>query len=323
MDFKVASAAIHEEIQLATISKSPLELYEPVNYILSLGGKRMRPMLVLMGSYLFSNDWQTAVKPSLAVELFHNFTLMHDDIMDDAPLRRGKPTVHTKWDGNTAILSGDAMMIKAYDFLDDLPAENYKKAVQLFNKTAVEVCEGQQYDMNFETREDVSEVEYLEMIRLKTAVLLGFSLELGALLGGANEADCQAIYQFGEDIGIGFQLKDDILDVYGDSAQFGKQVGGDILANKKTFLLIEALEKANTQQRSLLTYWLTRDSFDPQEKVDAVTAIYNEIGVKKLAEEKMNAYFEKGFQGLANIDIDEERKANLKAFSIDILNRIK
>lgn len=323
MDINKAIEAVNCELENFAFPAEPKELYEPVTYILSLGGKRLRPLLVLLGNYLFSGKWEEALKPSLSVEMFHNFTLMHDDIMDAAPLRRGKETVHTKWNSNTAILSGDAMMIKVYDALSDLEPAKYKKVVQLFNYTALEVCEGQQYDMNFETRNNVSEEEYLEMIRLKTAVLLGFSLQLGAILGDAKDADAEKLKHFGDAIGIGFQLKDDILDVYGDAKDFGKQVGGDIISNKKTFLLITALKDATPEQRGKLEYWITRDSFDTNEKVAAVTALYNQIGVKEKAEKVMNAYFEKGFTLLNEIVIESQRKEVLRLFANDILMRIK
>ncbi len=323
MDIKKVIEAVNSELEKFELPAEPKELYQPVSYILSLGGKRLRPMLVLLGKYLFSNEWEDALKPSLSVEVFHNFTLMHDDIMDEAPLRRGKATVHTQWNDNTAILSGDAMMIKAYDALDDLEPVLYKKVIRLFNQTALEVCEGQQYDMNFESRNDVSVEEYLEMIRLKTAVLLGFSLQMGAILGGANDADAQKIKQFGDAIGLGFQLKDDILDVYGDAKDFGKQVGGDIISNKKTFLLITALKEANAEQRSKLEYWITRDGFSAEEKVKRVTDLYNEIGVITKAEQVMNNYFDEGFELLNSIDADTSRKEILRLFTNDILNRIK
>lgn len=323
MDIKKALSEVNSNIENFDFGQNPIELYEPARYILSIGGKRLRPLLVILGSYLFDNDWGKAIKPSVAVEVFHNFTLMHDDIMDEAPLRRGKETVHTKWDDNTAILSGDAMLIKAYTALDDLAPVEYKKTVQLFNQTALEVCEGQQFDMNFETRIDVTEQEYIEMIRLKTAVLLGFSLELGSIIGGANEENIQLIRAFGEEIGIGFQLKDDILDVFGDASQVGKQVGGDIISNKKTFLLIKALEKANKEQRAKLEYWISRDSFDAQEKVASVIAIYNEIGIRELSEKVMETYFNSAFDKLERIESEENKKAVLKAFAIDIMNRIK
>lgn len=323
MDIKKVIEAVNSELEKFELPAKPEELYQPVSYILSLGGKRLRPILVLLGKFLFSSDWQSALKPSLSVEVFHNFTLMHDDIMDEAPLRRGEATVHTKWNDNTAILSGDAMMIKAYDTLSDLEPALYKKVIMLFNQTALEVCEGQQYDMNFESRGDVSVDEYLEMIRLKTAVLLGFSLQMGAILGGASDSNAQKIKQFGDAIGIGFQLKDDILDVYGDAKDFGKQVGGDILSNKKTFLLITALKEANAEQRGKLDYWITRDAFDAAEKVKVVTDLYNEIGVKAKAEHVMNSYFDKGFELLNSIDVDATRKETLRLFAYDILNRIK
>ena len=323
MDIQKVLNAVNEDLEKFNFGTTPNELYEPARYILAIGGKRLRPLLVILGHHLFSDNWEDVIRPSVAVEIFHNFTLMHDDIMDAAPLRRGEETVHTKWNNNTAILSGDAMLIKAYKALDGLDPISYKRTVQLFNKTAVEVCEGQQYDMNFETRNDVSESEYIEMIRLKTAVLLGFSLELGSILAGATKENTKLIRAFGEEIGIGFQLKDDILDVFGDASAVGKQVGGDIISNKKTFLLIKALEKANAEQKAKLEHWINRDTFEPKEKVEAVTAIYNEIGINELSNSVAESYFEGAFQKLQKIDAPEDKKALLKAFSIDIMNRIK
>ncbi|MFT5642206.1 MAG: geranylgeranyl diphosphate synthase type II, partial [Cyclobacteriaceae bacterium] len=249
---------VNSEIEKLKFGDEPANLYDPISYILSLGGKRLRPTLVLLGYNLFKRDFESVLRPALAVEVFHNFTLMHDDIMDEAPLRRGKPTVHEKWNSTVGILSGDTMLVKAYDLLLEVDDQYFKESVRLFNKTAVEVCEGQQIDMNFESRDDVSVSEYINMIRLKTAVLLGFSLQYGALLGGASEEERAHLYEVGVNMGLGFQLMDDLLDVYADQAKFGKQVGGDIVSNKKTFLLIEALELASDQQKVALNDWLNK-----------------------------------------------------------------
>jgi geranylgeranyl diphosphate synthase type II len=312
---------LEDHIKNHRYGDSPKELYEPIRYIMSLGGKRLRPMLVMLGYSLFDKNPKEIVDQALAVEVFHNFTLMHDDIMDDAPLRRGKATVHEKWNTNTAILSGDVMLVKAYELLLSTPKGQLKQVIRMFNTCAAEVCEGQQFDMVFETKNKVTEAEYLEMIRLKTAVLIGMSLELGGVLADANEADHRALYDFGVNIGIGFQLKDDLLDVYGDKDKFGKQVGGDIIANKKTFLLIEALEKANKKQKTALNKWIKTTDFDNKEKVDSVTTIYNEIGIKALTEAKMNEYFDKGFSALKKVNAGLAQKAHLKEFAETLIDR--
>jgi len=311
---------INHELQNNHFNGEPEELYKPIRYILDLGGKRLRPLLTLYGSYLFSGNCEKAVKPSLGVEVFHNFTLIHDDIMDKAPLRRGEATVHTKWDDNVAILSGDTMLFKAYEFLIQVDDDIVKKVIDLFNACAIEVCEGQQYDMNFEKREQVSEGEYINMIRLKTAVLLGFSLQLGALIGGADDDASALLQKFGEYIGIGFQLKDDLLDVYGDSNKIGKQHGGDIIANKKTYLLISALNLADKHQKQRLDHALFSLK-DNREKVKEVIAIYNEIGIKELTEEKMNEYFEGAFTYLDKIKCNPEYKQKLISFSRGLIDR--
>jgi geranylgeranyl diphosphate synthase type II len=295
--------ALENHIQGFSYGESPQELYEPIAYIMSLGGKRIRPLLTLMAYSLYKEDFQNILTPAMAVEVFHNFTLMHDDIMDDAPLRRGNQTVHEKWNANTAILSGDVMLVKAYDMLLEIEASKLKLCIQLFNKTAAEVCEGQQKDMNFETLPTVSEEDYVDMIRLKTAVLLGFALQFGAILAGAPEADAQHLYNFGVNIGIGFQLKDDLLDVYADKAKFGKQVGGDIISNKKTFLLLKAKELAKGNTKTLLENWIEAKDFDKAEKVAGVTAIYDELGIKELTESKMKEYFDKGFSEFASLKV--------------------
>lgn len=282
---------------------APIELYEPISYIMSLGGKRIRPLMTLMAYTLYKEDYESILTPASAVEVFHNFTLMHDDIMDDAPLRRGKATVHEMWNANTAILSGDVMLVKAYEMLAYVSPEKLPGVLRLFNQTAAEVCEGQQHDMNFERIDTVKEEDYIDMIRQKTAVLLGFALQFGALLADASQVEAQKLYDFGVNIGIGFQLKDDLLDVYADQAKFGKQVGGDIIANKKTFLLIKAKELASADLKNQLEDWLAKVDFDKQEKVKAVTSIYDQIGVKALTEKKMHAYFKKGFDQFNSLDV--------------------
>lgn len=313
--------ALEEEFQQQQYGQSPVELYEPIRYLMSLGGKRLRPLMTLMSTALFTDEWQKAIKPATAVEVFHNFTLMHDDIMDKAPLRRGKPTVHAKWNDNTAILSGDVMLVQAYELMLFVEDKNLKKALQRFNRTAAEVCEGQQFDMNFETRENVTEEEYIEMIRLKTSVLLGFALELGGIIGGASDKTCQTLYDLGINIGLGFQLKDDVLDVYGDPVKFGKQVGGDIISNKKTYMLIEALSSATGETKTQLEHWLSLKDFDPAEKVNAVRGIYDQLGIRQLAEAKINEYFEKAFDSLDSLKVEAERKAELRAFANILIDR--
>ncbi len=311
--------AIQTEIATTKYGESPAELYEPIEYLMSLGGKKMRPLLTVMATSIFSDDWQKAVKPALGVEVFHNFTLMHDDIMDAAPLRRGKPTVHEKWNENIAILSGDVMLVCAYELMTAVDDKIFKHVIRRFNRTAAEVCEGQQWDMNFATRNDVTEEEYINMIRLKTSVLLGFSLELGGLIAEADAESTQLLYDIGTNIGIGFQLKDDILDVYGDPEKFGKQVGGDIIENKKTWLLLKALEIGG--ENEVLKSWLNAKVFDKAEKVKAVTEIYNSLNIRQLAEQKMNTYFDKGLEGLAKLNASAVRKAPLIEITKQLIER--
>jgi geranylgeranyl diphosphate synthase, type II len=311
MTLKDFQQALNQEFSQQTYGENPPELYEPIRYLMALGGKRMRPLMTLMATALFTDDWQKAVRPASAVEVFHNFTLMHDDIMDKAPIRRGKPTVHEKWNDNIAILSGDVMLVQAYELLMDVEDVQFKKALKRFNRTAAEVCEGQQLDMNFESRATVSEEEYLEMIKLKTSVLLGFALELGGIIGGASDKSCELLYEIGINIGLGFQLKDDLLDVYGDPEKFGKQVGGDIISNKKTFMLIEAIEKASGETKIALDNWLNIKDFNSVEKVKAVTKIYDSLGIRQLAETRINDYFDKGLEALTLLKVDEERKIEL------------
>ncbi len=313
--------SLNREISRQQYGRHPTELYEPIRYIMSLGGKRLRPALTLLGSQLFTDHWQPFVRPAIAVEVFHNFTLMHDDIMDAAPLRRGQPTVHHRWNPNVAILSGDVMLVCAYDLLLEADHAKLPAVLKKFNRCAADVCEGQQLDMNFERLPTVSEADYLNMIRLKTAVLLGFSLEMGGMLAGAGAAQTGLLYEMGVNIGTGFQLKDDLLDVFGEQAKFGKQVGGDILANKKTFLLIEALELAKGNAAETLQYWLNAQDYDPQEKVRAVTEIYNSLNIRNVTEVKMNGFFDKGLQCLENIAVPEARKQPLRNFVEQLIHR--
>ncbi len=315
------------EEQIAKISLNPTtqadSLYKPIEYILNLDGKRMRPILTLLGCILFEDHYQKAIHAALATEVFHNFTLLHDDIMDRAPLRRNQLTVHEKWNTSTAILSGDAMLIKAYELLALTPSKHLSHLLALFNRCALEVCEGQQLDMEFESKGQVSQQEYLEMIRLKTAVLPGFCLEAGAIIGGAEPAESALLRQFGVYIGLGFQLKDDFLDVYGSQEKFGKQVGGDIIVNKKTFLLIRALEKAQDKQKKLLKNWLDKKKFNKKEKVSAITTIYNELNIKQELEKKINKYFDRSSTLLNKLEIAEQKKKYLVNFTKNLLRREK
>jgi geranylgeranyl diphosphate synthase type II len=312
---------IDKAVQETEYPKEPKELYEPIAYLMALGGKRLRPALVLMATDLFGGDIKDAIAPALAVELFHNFTLMHDDIMDKAPLRRGQPTVHAKWNESVAILSGDVMFVKAYKMMIQVRPDILSDVLEVFNATAIGVCEGQQIDMNFENRNEVSIKEYLEMIRLKTAVLVGGALKIGALIGSANSKDADLLYQFGENLGIAFQLQDDILDVYGDPIKFGKQVGGDIISNKKTYLLIKALELAKGEELAVLDQWLNLTDFDSEEKVNAVKEIYNNLGVKILSENTMHTYAQKAMDALEKINTPQENKKVLEAFADLLIKR--
>jgi geranylgeranyl diphosphate synthase type II len=312
---------IDKAVKETTYPSEPKELYEPISYLMALGGKRLRPALVLMATDLFGGDIKEALAPALAVELFHNFTLMHDDIMDKAPLRRGQPTVHAKWNEAVAILSGDVMFVKAYKMMIQVKPDILSPVLEIFNETAVGVCEGQQIDMNFERRAEVSIPEYIEMIRLKTAVLVGGALKIGALIGNASKKDAQLLYEFGENLGIAFQLQDDILDVYGDPEKFGKQVGGDIISNKKTFLLIKALELAEGETARSLNHWINLNQFDAEEKVKAVSAIYDKLGIKALSESIMLSYADKANNAFNEINAPEHNKTILLAFADLLVKR--
>jgi geranylgeranyl diphosphate synthase type II len=312
---------ISNEVEKLTFPTYPAELYEPIKYILSLGGKRMRPALLLMACDFFGGDVNKAISPALAIEVFHNFTLMHDDIMDNAPLRRGKTTVHEKWNNNVGILSGDVMLIEGYKLMMNVDEHLLRPILNIFNETAVGVCEGQQLDMEFETRNNVNIDEYITMIRLKTAVVLGGALKIGALIGGADEKDAVLLHVFGEQLGVAFQLQDDILDVYGDPEKFGKQVGGDIISNKKTYLLLKALELASPSQKAELKQWLSASPADAKEKVAAVTGIYNQLQVRRYAEEAMQAYTDEAFAALDAIKQSDNRKQYLRDFADGLMVR--
>lgn len=304
---------INKEINNITYDYKPQSLFDPISYILALGGKRVRPALAIMSYNLYDTNIKKALPAALAVEVFHNFTLLHDDLMDKANIRRGKPTVHIKWSDNSAILSGDAMLIEAYKELCKLEHKYLPECLDVFSKTATEICCGQQLDMEFESRLDVSLDEYLEMIRLKTAVLLGGALQMGAIVAEASKEDAENLYEFGINIGLAFQLMDDILDVYGNSANFGKRIGGDILVNKKTYLLISALNEAS--KRVELLSWINKDQFVEEEKIKAVTEIYNQLNVKEKTEAKVQEYYEKGIAALDKVSIDAANKAELYALA--------
>lgn len=303
--------------------RKPKSLYDPIEYVLAAGGKRIRPSFVLMAYNLFHDNVDRILPVATALETYHNYTLLHDDLMDKADMRRGRPTVHKKWDDNTAILSGDTMLVLAYEHLAKCDTKYLKPALDLFTETALEVSEGQQFDMEFETRNDVAEEEYIEMIRLKTSVLLACALKMGAVVAGASDADANALYAFGEKVGLAFQLQDDLLDVYGDPKVFGKAIGGDITSNKKTFLLINAFNRADAGTRAELERWTTATEFNPAEKIAAVTEIYNRLGIDKLAEQRIKEYFEQSRQHLDELSVSDDRKAVLREYTERMMNRKK
>lgn len=312
-----------EQESLRISQTEPVNLYRPVKYILDIGGKRLRPAMVLLSSELFGGNQEDAMKAALSVEIFHNFTLLHDDIMDNADIRRGRPTVHNQYDTNTAILSGDAMSIHAYEYLLQCETPNIMPVIKLFTRTAIEVCEGQQYDMDFETRIDVTVEEYIEMIRLKTGVLLACCFKTGALLGNASAQDAQLMYDFGINLGLAFQLQDDYLDTYGDVNVFGKRIGGDILCNKKTYLLIQALKNASPELRADLSSWIDKKDFDEEEKIAAVKAIYNKIGVADINQRAIDAYYEQAVACSNALQLAEDKKTILFDLVDAIMKRKK
>ena len=301
--------------------RKPSGLYDPVKYVLSMGGKRIRPVLMLLSYGLFKDDVESVLMPACALATYHNYTLLHDDLMDNADMRRGHETVHRKWDANTAILSGDSMLVLAYERMAKCNPVYLSDVLHTFTETALEIGEGQQYDMEFETRNDVTEDEYIEMIRLKTSVLLACAQKIGAILAGASKQDQDNLYKFGEQIGLAFQLQDDYLDVYGDPKVFGKKVGGDIICNKKTYMLINAYNRADAEQRRELQHWMEAETFNSDEKVAAVTAIYNKVGVDKLAIEKIAYYFEESKKYLDAVQVSDERKAELRLYAQKMMHR--
>jgi len=301
---------IRKELERQGYAEEPYSLFEPIKYILNDGGKRLRPVLALMSYNLYREDIEKALKSAIGIEIFHNYTLLHDDVMDDAELRRGRLTVHKKWNSNVAILSGDAAAITAYKYIESCEDRYLRQVIDGFNQVAMDVCKGQQYDMEFETRNDVTESEYLHMIYLKTSVLIAGSLRHGALIAGAPEEEYNALYDFGGYLGLAFQLQDDYLDVYGDTQEFGKKIGGDIIENKKTYLLIKAFEVAAEPDKLLLKEWINKKDFNPQEKIKEVTAIYNRNGIADKTLQIINYYLEKSRQALAQVKVTEERKTS-------------
>lgn len=317
-DYREIINLVQSEIEQTKYSGYPNELYDPMNYILQLGGKRLRPVTTLLAAQLFSDNLKSAIPAAKALEVFHNFTLVHDDIMDKAPLRRGKETVHEKWNENIAILSGDTLLIEVYNHFLDGEYSNLPNILKVFNKTAIEVCEGQQLDMNFETRNDVSIEEYVNMIRLKTSVLVGGAFKIGALVAQANEEDAELIYDFGMNLGIAFQLQDDYLDCFGDPEKFGKQVGGDIISNKKTFMMLKALE---IDASGVLRKWVDLESFDPETKVLEIKAIYKSLKVDDLAFQLMDEFYEKALDSLRLVNASNESKEIIIDFAKELMKR--
>lgn len=301
--------------------RKPYSLYEPVKYVLSIGGKRIRPVLMLLAYNLFKDDPESILMPACGLETYHNYTLLHDDLMDNADLRRGHETVHKRWDANTAILSGDSMLVLAYQRMEQCRPDKLHEVITLFTETALEIGEGQQYDMDFEHRDDVREEEYIEMIRLKTSVLLACAVKTGAILADASPADADTLYRFGEKMGLAFQLQDDFLDVYGDTKVFGKAIGGDIVSNKKTFMLINAFNRADDRQLAELRKWVSATEFDPQEKIEAVTRLYNEMGIDRLAQEKIACYFDESRQCLDAVQVAADRKRELALYTEQMMKR--
>lgn len=310
-----------EEFNQSLKNKKPERLYAPVSYTLDLGGKRMRPLLTLIACDLFDGKLSDAVKPAMGIEIFHNFTLLHDDIMDKAPLRRNQPTVHKKWNADIAILSGDTMFVQSFQYVMQAPAHVLKEVLEIFTKAAIEVCEGQQMDMDFETTTKVSIPLYIKMIGLKTSVLLAACMKIGAVIGGARHEDAEHIYEFGKNLGIAFQLHDDILDVFGQSHKVGKQIGGDIVSNKKTYLLLKAIDMADRYKKEELLMWMNAPEDNAAEKVEAVKAIYEYLGVKALAETEMMKFYDKSLLHLNQIPCNTDKKQQLINFAANLMQR--
>lgn len=314
---------VNDFIDHLPYDRRPASLYDPIEYVLSLGGKRIRPVLMLLAYNLYRENPESILMQAVALETYHNYTLLHDDLMDNADMRRGHDTVHKKWDANKAILSGDSMLVLAYQRMQQCDVRHLQAVLDVFTETALEIGEGQEYDITFETRNDVTEDEYIEMIRLKTSVLLACAMQIGAILADAPEEDISNLYKFGEQLGLAFQLQDDLLDVYGNSAVFGKAIGGDITSNKKTYMLINAMNRANSEQRHELMRWIEAKEFDRAEKVRAVTALYDQIGIRQLCEQKINYYFDECRKYLAKVKVSDERKQQLLAYTEEMMKRRK
>lgn len=312
---------VNEALDHLAYDRKPASLYEPIQYVLSLGGKRVRPVLMMLAYNLFKDDPESIIMPAVGLETYHNFTLLHDDLMDNADMRRGHMTVHCKWNANQAILSGDTMLLQAFERVVMCEPDKMSAIFKVFVTTTLEIGEGQQLDVEFETRNDVTEDEYLEMIRLKTSVLLACAVKMGAILAGASQEDADNLYKFGEQIGLAFQLQDDLLDVYGDPKVFGKNIGGDITSNKKTYMLINAVNRANAEQRQELMKWIEAKDFNREEKVEAVTELYNQIGIRQLCEQKMDECYVLAQQYMDKVSVSEERKAELKAYAAAMMKR--
>ena len=314
---------VNQFIDQLPYDRRPASLYDPIKYVLSLGGKRIRPVLMLLAYNLYKEDPERILMQAVGLETYHNYTLLHDDLMDNADLRRGHETVHKRWDANKAILSGDSMLVLAYQRMQQCDARHLQAVLDVFTETALEIGEGQEYDMTFETRNDVTEDEYIEMIRLKTSVLLACAVKIGAILADASDDDVMNLYKFGEQLGLAFQLQDDLLDVYGDPKVFGKAIGGDITSNKKTYMLINAVNRANPEQRRELERWIGARDFDRQEKVAAVTALYDQIGIRQLCEQKINFYFDECRKYLAKVSVGDKRKQMLLDYTDEMMKRKK
>ncbi|AFU69206.1 dimethylallyltransferase/farnesyldiphosphate synthase IspA [Psychroflexus torquis ATCC 700755] len=321
LDLEAYKLSFLEYMEAQVPKKEPRNLYEPIEYILGLGGKRLRPVLVLMSADIFGGGREKAMDAALAIEIFHNFSLVHDDIMDDAPLRRGQQTVHEKWNINTGILSGDAMLINAYQLFENYPAEHFKPLAELFTKTAIEVCEGQQYDVDFEERDDVTIEEYLKMIEYKTAVLVGAALKMGAILSDVSQNVQNKIYEFGRLLGIAFQIQDDYLDTFGEQAVFGKQIGGDIIENKKTYLYLRALELADQSSAEQLKHLYTISPENPSNKIETAKQIFEDSGAGKATTAKIKEYTEIAFGRLDDIEVPQKGKDFLIQFGTNLMNR--
>ncbi len=312
---------VNDQLRRVAENRRPESLYEPIKYVLSIGGKRIRPILMLLSYNMYKDDPESILSTACALETYHNYTLLHDDLMDNADLRRGHITVHKRWGDNTAILSGDSMLVLAYQQMLQCDKAKLPQVLDLFSETALQIGEGQQYDMDFEQRLDVTEEEYIEMIRLKTSVLLACAVKMGAILAGAPERDANLLYKFGEQVGLAFQLQDDFLDVYGDTKVFGKAIGGDIVSNKKTYMLINAFAKADSRQREQLEYWVNHPSPDPQEKITVITELYNEIGIHQMAIDKIKFYFQESRKYFDMVQLPSEKKTELLAYTDEMMKR--